>query len=86
MTSSKTLMLVVVLMSLTLTSAGRRACQMDGETKNCVDVVGRRGAESNTYKMYKIACRPRNTLSNGFFSNAHVGGCLSVSNVNVSWS
>ncbi|WAQ95215.1 hypothetical protein MAR_027905 [Mya arenaria] len=27
-----------------------------------------------------------NTISNGFFSNAHVGGCLSVSNVNVSWS
>ncbi|WAQ95213.1 hypothetical protein MAR_027903 [Mya arenaria] len=44
MASSQTLMLVVVLVSLTLTSAGRRACKMDGETKTCVEVVGRRGA------------------------------------------
>ncbi|WAQ95214.1 hypothetical protein MAR_027904 [Mya arenaria] len=44
MASSKTLMLVVVLVSLKLTSAGRRTCKMDGETKACVEVVGRRGA------------------------------------------
>ncbi|WAR06862.1 hypothetical protein MAR_016820 [Mya arenaria] len=44
MAFTKSLVLVVVLVALTLTSAGRRrrVCRMDG-AQNCVEVKGRRG-------------------------------------------